>query len=193
MEIVSPGGLPNGITVENLLWKQIPRNRRIADVCAKCGLVERSGQGANRMFEESIKEGKPKPDFTGTDAHQVAVTLRGEIQNPSFLRFLEKIGKKRLATFSNQDLLILDFLQREEPLAGDLKTRIPHLLQQGVIEQIGRGRGVRFILSRKFRSFPRKTWQLHARRRAGSRNQQIPFGQTHCAKPGGRCAPAGPS
>jgi len=153
MEIVSPGGLPNGITVENLLWKQIPRNRRIADVCAKCGLVERSGQGANRMFEESIKEGKPKPDFTGTDAHQVAVTLRGEIQNPSFLRFLEKIGKERLATFSTKDLLILDFLQREEPINDDLKARLPHLLEQGVIERIGRGRGVRFILSRKFRSF----------------------------------------
>ena len=71
LEIVSPGGFPDGITAENLLWKQSPRNRRIAESCARCGLVERSGQGANRMFEESIKEGKPKPDFTGTDAHQV--------------------------------------------------------------------------------------------------------------------------
>jgi ATP-dependent DNA helicase RecG len=156
LEIVSPGGFPDGITAENLLWKQSPRNRRIAESCARCGLVERSGQGANRMFEESIKEGKPKPDFTGTDAHQVAVTLRGEIQNPDFLRFLEKIGKERLATFSTQDLLILDSIQREEPLSGDLKDRVPHLLDQGVIERIGRGRGVRFILSRKFRSFQGK-------------------------------------
>jgi len=105
------------------------------------------------MFEESIKEGKPKPDFIGTDAHQVAVTLRGEIQNPDFVRFLEKVGKERLATFSTQDLLILDSIQREEPLGADLKDRVPHLLEQGVIERIGRGRGVRFILSRKFRSF----------------------------------------
>ncbi|HLG99675.1 MAG TPA: ATP-binding protein [Bryobacteraceae bacterium] len=153
LEIVSPGGFPDGITVENLLWKQSPRNRRIAEACGRCGLVERSGQGANRMFEESIKEGKPRPDFSGTDAHQVAVTLRGEIQNPDFVRFLEKVGKERLATFSTQDLLILDSIQREEPLGADLKDRVPHLLEQGVIERIGRGRGVRFILSRKFRSF----------------------------------------
>ena len=52
-----------------MLWRQSPRNRRIADACAKCGLVERSGQGANRMFEESIKEGTRK----GT-LHALAVT-----------------------------------------------------------------------------------------------------------------------
>src|ERR1035438_9288490 len=43
LEIVSPGGFPPGITAANLLWRQSPRNRRIADACAKCGLVERSG------------------------------------------------------------------------------------------------------------------------------------------------------
>jgi len=153
LEIVSPGGFPDGITVENLLWKQSPRNRRIAEACARCGLVERSGQGANRMFEESIKEGKPKPDFFGTDAHQVAVTLRGEIQNPAFLGFLQKIGAERLASFSTKDIIVLDAVHREEPLPEDLKERLPQLLDQGIIERIGRGRGVRFILSRKFHSF----------------------------------------
>jgi ATP-dependent DNA helicase RecG len=153
LEIVSPGGLPDGITIENLLWKQSPRNRRVAEACARCGLVERSGQGANRMFEESIKEGKPRPDFTGTDAHQVEVTLRGEIQNPALLRFLEKIGKERLAAFITTDLLILDSIQRDVAVAPELQGRVPHLLEQGIIERIGRGRGVRFILSRKFHSF----------------------------------------
>src|SRR5579883_3279262 len=153
LEIVSPGGFPDGITVENLLWKQSPRNRRIAEACGRCGLVERSGQGANRMFEESIKEGKPKPDFTGTDDYQVELTLRGEIQNPAFLGFLQKIGAERLASFSTRDILVLDAIQREEPLPDDLKERVPHLLDEGIIERIGRGRGVRFILSRKFHSF----------------------------------------
>ena len=148
LEIVSPGGFPDGITVDNLLWKQSPRNRRISEACAKCGLVERSGQGANRMFEESIKEGKPQPDFTGTDAHQVAVTLRGEIQNPEFLRFLEKVGKDRLASFTTSDLLILDSIQRDVALPVELQARVPHLLEQGIIERIGRGKGSRLIFSR---------------------------------------------
>jgi ATP-dependent DNA helicase RecG len=47
----------------------------------------------------------------------------------------------------------LDAVQREEPLPEGLKDRLPHLLDEGIIERIGRGRGVRFILSRKFHSF----------------------------------------
>jgi len=55
LEIVSPGGFPPGITADNLLWRQAPRNRRVAEVLAKCDLVERSGQGANLMFEACAK------------------------------------------------------------------------------------------------------------------------------------------
>jgi ATP-dependent DNA helicase RecG len=153
LEIASPGGFPPGINAGNMLWRQSPRNRRIADACAKCGLVERSGQGANRMFEESIKEGKPRPDFTGTDDFQVELALRGEIQNPAFLGFLQKIGAERLATFGTRDILVLDAVQREEPLPEDLKERLPHLLDEGVIERIGRGRGSRLILSRGLYAF----------------------------------------
>ena len=76
------------------------------------------------MFEESIKEGKPKPDFTGTDDYQVDLTLRGEIQNPTFLGFLQKIGAERLANFATRDMLVLDAIQREEPLPDDLKERV---------------------------------------------------------------------
>src|SRR5690606_36616687 len=54
IEVQSPGGFPFGISAENILWKQHPRNRRIAEVFLRCGLVERSGQGANLMFKETI-------------------------------------------------------------------------------------------------------------------------------------------
>ena len=50
IEIVSPGGFPPGITPDNILFRQSPRNRRIAEAFARCGLVERYGQGADRMF-----------------------------------------------------------------------------------------------------------------------------------------------
>jgi ATP-dependent DNA helicase RecG len=154
LEVTSPGGFPSGITANNLLWRQLPRNRRIAEACAKCGLVERSGQGANRMYEESIKEGKPQPSFAGTDDFQVVLTLKGEIQNPDFLRFIEKIGRERLSSFTTEDLLVLDSIQREETIPEALKERLAHLAGEGIIERVGgRGRGGRFILSRSLYSF----------------------------------------
>jgi ATP-dependent DNA helicase RecG len=153
MEIVSPGGFLPGITPENVLWNQAPRNRRIAEVAGKCGLVERAGQGMNRMFEECIKESKPRPDFSRTDEYHVWVTLHGEIGDPQFLRFLEKVGKERLASFTTQDLLVLDLIHSEEPVEPNLRAALNILVERGIVERIGRGRGVRHLLSRDLYSF----------------------------------------
>jgi len=153
IEIVSPGGFPPGITPENILLRQSPRNRRIAEAFARCGLVERSGQGADRMFEESIKEGKPRPDFTGTDDFQVSLTLKGEVQNPRFLTFLQHVTQEGLGPFTTQDFLVLDSVQREEPVPQDLKDRLGFLKDRGIVEQTGRGRGAKPILSRRFYAF----------------------------------------
>jgi len=149
IEIISPGGLPNGITIDNLLWNQSPRNRRIADVFSKCGLVERSGQGARIMFEQCIKESKEKPDYSETDDFRVFLTIRGEVQDVRFISFLEKIGRETLSSFSTEDFLILDCIRNERDIVDDrFKSRMPRLKELGVIEKIGSGRGTKYIFSK---------------------------------------------
>ena len=150
LEIESPGGLPAGITPENIIDEQNPRNRRLAECLGRCGLIERSGQGMNLMFERSIRQSKPLPDLSGTAAHVVRLTLRGQVTNPAFLRFLERVGEERLQTFSTRDLLVLDYIQRQEPIPRDLQPRLPRLVQDGVLESVGRGRGTVDHLSRRF-------------------------------------------
>jgi len=150
MEVSSPGGFPAGITPQNVLWRQSPRNRRLAETLAKCGLVERSGQGVNLMFEESIKESKPLPDYSGSDDFTVDLFVRGEIQDPQFLRFLEKIGTEKIAKFSTKDLLIIDLIHRDQPIPEEYKTRLPYLLEQGVDEKI---RNKDYVLSGSFHKF----------------------------------------
>lgn len=147
LEIVSPGGFPPGITVENILWRQAPRNRRIAEVFARCGLVERSGQGANRMFEECIKESKPTPDFSETDDYQVSLTLRGDIQDPIFLLFLERIGRATLASFTTKDFLLLDSIHKGKPIPSDSADRLSRLLDHGAIERVRKGK---YVLAKSF-------------------------------------------
>jgi ATP-dependent DNA helicase RecG len=153
LEIVSPGGFPPGITPENILWEQAPRNRRIAETLARCGLVERSGQGMNRIYEVCIRESKPKPDFTHTDAYHVWLTLHGEVQHPEFLRFLEKLGRERLESFTTQDLLVIDHVFRDETVSECFRGNLIRLVDGGVIEQVSRGRGTRYVLSRQFYEF----------------------------------------
>lgn len=151
--VESPGGFPLGITVDNILDRQMPRNRRIADIFCKCGLVERSGQGMNLMFELNIRESKPTPDFTGTDQYQVVLNLSGEVQNPRFLQFLEKIGRETSNLFSTNDFLILDHVHRERRVPDALKTRLDALIEKGIVERFGRGRGAKLILSRRYYSW----------------------------------------
>ncbi len=149
IEIVSPGGFPPGITVQNILWKQNPRNRRIAEAFAKCGMVERSGQGANRMFELCARESKHPPDFSGTDDYEVFLTLYGKVQDPRFLTFLEKIGLQRQISFDAADFITLDLINRDQKLPQWATKRLPDLFKSGVIERVDR----KLFLSRQFYEF----------------------------------------
>lgn len=150
LEVVSPGGFPPGITTSNVLDQQNPRNRRLAEALGKCGLIERSGQGMNLIFETAVRQGKPLPSFDGTSEHQVAVTLHGLVKSPAFVRFLERLGQETLRSFSTDDFLALDAIHRDEPMSERLRARLPALVSTGAIEAVGRGRGTRYLLSKRF-------------------------------------------
>lgn len=147
LEIVSPGGFPPGISAANVLEQQSPRNRRLAEALARCGLIERAGQGMNLMFESAVRQGKPLPSFAGTAAHEVRLMLDGMVRSPAFVRFLERLGEQTLRSFSTDDFLALDALHREQMLTSTLKERLSGLVSIGAVEVIGRGRGARYILS----------------------------------------------
>lgn len=145
--IESPGGFPPGITIDNILDRQSPRNRRIAETLSKAGFVERSGQGVNRMFEESIIQGKETPDFSASDSHIVILTLDGRVRDVNFLKFLEAISRKRNRLFTSNELVILEKIHKGAKLPTHLKPMIDHFKVEGVIESIGRNK---YILNRNF-------------------------------------------
>lgn len=146
LSVESPGGFPPGISVDNVLDRQLPRNRCIAEALEKCGLVERSGQGMNLIFESAVRSAKALPDFSGTDAYQLTLNLHGEVTDPSFIRYLEKVGAERMASFGTADFLVLAHVQRDMPVPATLKKCVDHLIEAGVIERTGR----KLILSRGF-------------------------------------------
>jgi ATP-dependent DNA helicase RecG len=143
--IESPGGFPIGITLDNILNRQVPRNRRIAEILSLCGLVERSGQGMNLIYEWSIKEAKSLPDFTGTDANFVCITLNGLVLDKRMLSLINKIGSERLESLSTDDFLVIDALFHERKLAEGLHGRLKRLVSMGIIENVGRSK---YVLAR---------------------------------------------
>ncbi len=151
--IESPGGFLPGITVQNILQEHRSRNRLIAESLERCGYVERSGQGVRLIFEECIREAKLPPDYSGVTEHGVTLTLWGEVLDDRFLRFLQQVEKETQSGFRTEDLIILDLVHRELPIPDAMKARVPELRATGVLETVGRGRGTRYILSRRFYDF----------------------------------------
>lgn len=152
--IESPGGFPNGISVENILDRQIPRNRKIAEILALCGLVERSGQGMNIIFETAIREAKPLPDFTGTDDNLVKLTLNGLILDKNMLSVINRIGNERLENLSTADFLVINDLFYGRDLDKSLQPQLKHLTDMGIVEHFGRRK---YVLARSLYSAAGKT------------------------------------
>lgn len=143
--IESPGGLPFGITLDNILDRQLPRNRRIAEILSLCGMVERSGQGMNLMFELSVQEAKALPDFAGTDDNFVILTLNGLIIDKAMLSVINRIGESNMQSLSTDDFLTIDALYREKPLSEKMQSRLKRLTEMGIVEHIGRNK---YVLAR---------------------------------------------
>lgn len=152
--VESPGGLPFGITLDNILDRQLPRNRRIAEILSLCGMVERSGQGMNLMFELSVQEAKPLPDFTGTDEFFVSVTLNGLIIDKAMLSVINRISEKSTELLSTEDFLAIDALYHDHPLNGKMQARLPRLAEMGIVEHIGRKK---YVLARSLYAATGKT------------------------------------
>ncbi|KUG26277.1 hypothetical protein ASZ90_003883 [hydrocarbon metagenome] len=154
--VENPGGFLPGINPDNIIYEHAPRNRRIAEVFQKCGLVERSGQGADKIFENSISEGKAKPDYSGSDDYKVQLILNGQVKDKQFIRFLEKVSDDKNKVFSIDELLLLDDIREGIPVSDEFKKILENLKSLGIIEVIGRGKGTKYILSHKYYEYINK-------------------------------------
>ena len=63
VEISNPGGLPKGLTREELGTRSVRRNPLIADLLHRIALIEKAGTGIRRMIEDAKKHKCPEPKF----------------------------------------------------------------------------------------------------------------------------------
>lgn len=96
LTITNAGGFPIGVDKSNVLTvNSTPRSKRLAEVLQKTGLVEKSGQGVDKMFTNCIMEAKSLPDFSATDNYQVSLKFCTEILDVPFLVYIRQEQNKR--------------------------------------------------------------------------------------------------
>ena len=132
--IESPGGFLPGVTTENILDMHEARNGRVAAIFQLCGLVERSGQGINLIYEQAVREAKPLPHFVGSDDYRVKLTLECKIIHPKMLALVKQIDEKKLDVMSTNDYLLLGAIYRGEDMRGIDPTRFNHLAELEIIK-----------------------------------------------------------
>ena len=140
--ITNAGGFPVGVDIDNILSvNSMPRSRRISEVLQKTGLVEKSGQGVDRMFAISISEGKPIPDYSLTDEWQVCLRLHGTIQDPALLLLIHDIQRNRATTeqLNAFDLLALYRVSRGESIRNVDSDTLKKLLSQELLIETSDG------------------------------------------------------
>lgn len=153
MEIISSGGFPYGVTLENLLTvPSTPRNRLLADVLAKTGIVERSGQGIDKIFLNTLSEGKLPPDYSRSDNFCVSLVLSAQIEDPAFAQFIMNIqdtvdDTNKLTVF---DVITLNDIRQKEYKKTLDKRITDRLLKDKYIETRGKTSGTYYILSKEY-------------------------------------------
>jgi len=148
--INNPGGFPKGVTIENILTvSSTPRSRLMTEILEKTGLVERSGQGVDKIFSITLSEGKAEPDYKNSDMFQVSLILRTEITDKAFHIFVSqyqnsnkepKLGVEQIITLCKIRNGILQHLKPEI---------ISQLENSGLIQKIA-GHTSRYTLSEDY-------------------------------------------
>jgi len=161
LTISNPGGFVEGVTLDNLLVAD-PRSRNplLADAIKRIGLAERTGRGIDRIFAGMLRYGRPAPDYSMTDAYTVSVRMQSAETDPAFLRMVIEQEEKS-GDMPVDAMIILSCLRHERRLtASDLiaatqkpeqvtRTAIEKLVEMGLVEAHGAGRGRTYTLSAK--------------------------------------------
>lgn len=148
--ITNPGGFPKGVTIENILTvSSTPRSRLMTEILEKTGLVERSGQGVDKIFSITLSEGKAEPDYKNSDMFQVSLTLRTEIIDKAFHVFISQYQNSEKEPKLGVEQIIT-LCKIRNGIFQNLKTEIVSQLEKsGLIEKVS-GHTNRYTLSQEY-------------------------------------------
>jgi ATP-dependent DNA helicase RecG len=159
MEISNPGGLPLGVTKDNILHQRHRRNPYFITIMSDLKLMEGEGSGYDLIYELNGMEAK-RPPVIESSFNETKVTLYSDIQNVDVLPLLDytlsnyKLSQKGYIAFGAiaaeakmQATKLSAYLQ----LSDDerLRTYVEPLLKDGIINKKGTKKGTTYYINPK--------------------------------------------
>lgn len=159
LEISNPGGLPLGVTKDNILHQRHRRNPYFITIMSDLKLMEGEGSGYDLIYELNGMEAK-RPPVIESSFNETKVTLYSDIQNVDVLPLLDytlsnyKLSQKGYIAFGAiaaeakmQATKLSAYLQ----LSDDerLRTYVEPLLKDGIINKKGTKKGTTYYINPK--------------------------------------------
>jgi ATP-dependent DNA helicase RecG len=149
MEIISPGGLPGHITLDNIIEEHFSRNPRIVKGLFYWGFIEELGLGIDRMIDEMIQAGHPAPHFEARP-----FTFRVILYNVR-----ERPVSKWAQSLNERQIRALNYVQEHGRVANreyhelcpnvtseTLRLDLADMVDKGILLRIGDKKGTYYIL-----------------------------------------------
>jgi ATP-dependent DNA helicase RecG len=160
LTVSNPGGLVNGVTLNNLLTTEPrPRNPMLADAMKRIGVVERSGRGVDKIYRGMLRFGRPEPDYSRTDDSSVVLQLATSEADKLFLQWVIEQENKRDSGLPIDSLIALAALRGQKRLDADelaqhiqrdqvqARRTLQQLVEAGLVEAHGNTRNRSYTLS----------------------------------------------
>lgn len=147
LEISNPGGLPLGISKENILHTKHRRNPNMIEIMSALEMMEGEGSGYDLIYELNAKEAKLPPEVDSS-YNEFKVMQRAEIIDVEILPLLDyvmqnyQLSQKSFIAFgiiARERKILSTQLTKQLQLTNDdrLRSYIDKLLVEGLIVKTG--------------------------------------------------------
>ncbi|SFP78988.1 ATP-binding protein [Hydrogenimonas thermophila] len=159
LEIKNPGGLPLGVTKDNILHQVHRRNPKLIDTFKALNLMESEGSGYDLIYEKLSLDGKRFPDIE-SDINYMKVTIYSNIVDEDVLQILDFLANHYQLT--QKEIIALGVIIREKKISGfdlarilqlqddeRLRNWVSGLTNKNIVLTEGRTKGLMYMLNPK--------------------------------------------
>ena len=150
LEVISPGGLPGFITVENIVDEHFSRNPRIVSGLFQWGYIEELGLGIDRMMEVMQQAGHKPPMFDARP-YSFAVTLYNAREKQSAPAWSRNTNHRQARALQyirdNGSITNREYRSLCQGVSAEtLRLDLADMVEQGILLKVGSKKGTYYIL-----------------------------------------------
>jgi ATP-dependent DNA helicase RecG len=158
LEVSNPGGLPLGVTKNNILHETHRRNPHLIRILHDLELMEGEGSGYNLIYEIDSRDAKEFPEPI-SDFNRALVIQSSKILNQEVVLLIDFVAKNY--ALSQKELIALGIIARHKKIIttqlskelqldeGRLRSYIGGLLDKSIIISRGIKKGTEYLINPK--------------------------------------------